>query len=108
MPAHETPDPVYHVAHPAVQHHKAAIRHLELLDQVERAQADPITRNLRNMNVAATRGSWQASSWLLEHLAPERFGKAATELPVLLDILLAKLPPEVAGAVIAAWGILPV
>ena len=29
MPAHETPDPVYHVAHPAVQHHKAAIRHLE-------------------------------------------------------------------------------
>ena len=38
---------------------------------------------------------------------PDRYGKAATELPALLSLLLQKLPPEIAGQVVVAWGILP-
>jgi hypothetical protein len=80
-------------------------RYPELRDAIERAQGDFVTQNLRHMNVAAMRGSWQASAWLLEHIAPERYGKAATELPTVISLLLEKLPPETAGQVAAAWGI---
>jgi hypothetical protein len=82
-----------------------ARRKPEFAEQIERAKGDFVTQNLRHMNLAAMRGSWQASAWLLEHIVPDRFGKAATELPAVISLLLQKLPPETAGQVAAAWGI---
>lgn len=77
----------------------------EFREQVERAKGDFVTQNLRHMNLAAMRGSWQAAAWLLEHIVSDRYGKAATELPTVISLLLQKLPPETAGQVAAAWGI---
>ena len=46
----------------------------EFRDQIERAQGDFITQNLRHMNVAATRGSWQASAWRAPRRGPDVTG----------------------------------
>ncbi|HEX3453259.1 MAG TPA: hypothetical protein VHS03_01435 [Gaiellaceae bacterium] len=51
----------------------------ELREQVDQAQAEAEVRLVAEIT-SASRGSWQAAAWLLERLAPTRYGKPSVRL----------------------------
>ena len=48
---------------------------LEFSESIERAMAQSVTLRIKEITTASKRGSWRASAWMLERLAPESFGK---------------------------------
>ena len=48
----------------------------ELLQQIEKAQADLVVSLLLKINQAASK-HWKAATWKLEHLFPQVYGKSA-------------------------------
>lgn len=49
--------------------------YLEFSESIERAVAQSITLRIKEITTASKRGSWRASAWMLERLAPESFGR---------------------------------
>lgn len=47
----------------------------EFYDEVEKAKAEFVARNVALIQKAAVDGTWQASAWLLERTHPDEFGK---------------------------------
>ena len=48
---------------------------LEFSESIERAVAQSVSLRIKEITTASKRGSWRASAWMLERLAPESFGK---------------------------------
>lgn len=53
--------------------------YLEFSESIERAIVQSIALRVGEITTAAKRGSWRASAWMLERLAPESFGKQRTD-----------------------------
>lgn len=51
---------------------------LEFSESIERAVAQSVCLRIKEITTASKRGSWRASAWMLERLAPESFGKNRT------------------------------
>ncbi len=63
-------------------------RYAAFAQAVEQAKAEAEVDLVAQMRLASRAGSWKATAWLLEHLAPERWGRAAqasAEEPVESD-----------------------
>ncbi len=73
---------------------------------LSRAEGQRVTTWLTLIENAAADGDWRAAAWKLERLYPHLFSKAATEVPAMLEAILAKLPKEVALQVLEAAGVL--
>lgn len=66
---------------------------LELVERVERAEADAHARNVAVIQRAAQAGTWQAAAWFLERRYPEQYARRTLEvsgpdkgpIPVQLD-----------------------
>jgi len=56
--------------------------YLELLEKVERAQAEREIQAVTTIKRAGARGSWRASAWLLERSFPERYGRKRAYRPL--------------------------
>ncbi len=52
----------------------------ELLEAVERGEADAHARNLLVIQTAGNAGTWQASAWFLERRYPEQYARRTLEL----------------------------
>lgn len=48
-------------------------------ENLKKARADAIVRNVTNIQKAAADGSWQAAAWWLERTVPETYGKRAAK-----------------------------
>lgn len=57
---------------------------LALWDELKKARADAIVRNVTYVQRAAADGAWQAAAWWLERTVPDQYGKktAARTKPV--------------------------
>lgn len=53
--------------------------YLNLWDQLKKARADSIVRNVAYIQKAAKDGTWQAAAWYLERANPEQYGKRREE-----------------------------
>lgn len=51
---------------------------LQFLQEVERARANAVMRNLTLIQTAASNGSWQAAAWYLERTNPRKWGRHET------------------------------
>jgi hypothetical protein len=50
-------------------------QHFDFYNDVQKAKADAVTRNVALIQRAAQDGTWQASAWYLERCHPNEFGK---------------------------------
>lgn len=51
-------------------------------EDLRKARAESIVRNVAHVQQAANNGSWQAATWWLERAVPEIYSKSATEKKV--------------------------
>jgi hypothetical protein len=51
--------------------------YLEFWEELRKARADAIVRNVAYIQTAAKNGSWQAAAWWLERSVPENYAKTA-------------------------------
>lgn len=51
--------------------------YLEFWEELRKARADAIVRNVAYIQTAAKNGSWQAAAWWLERAVPESYSKTA-------------------------------
>jgi len=58
---------------------------LEFSESIERAVAQSVSLRIKEITTASKRGSWRASAWMLERLAPESFGKNRMKSPEVGD-----------------------
>jgi hypothetical protein len=58
---------------------------LEFSESIERAVAKSVSLRVIEITTASKRGSWRASAWMLERLAPESFGKNRMRSPEVGD-----------------------
>ena len=58
---------------------------LEFSESVERAVAQSVSLRIIEITTASKKGSWRASAWMLERLAPESFGKNRMKSPEVGD-----------------------
>lgn len=57
---------------------------LKFWDEMKKARADAIVRNVAHVQQAAQNGSWQAAAWWLERTVPESYGRN-TQRPQAVD-----------------------
>jgi hypothetical protein len=84
-------------------------RHPAFREKIEQARAQCVVACLGYLYTAAERGDWHVAAWLLERIAPERYGPSARRLALPVDgddldvtqmsddelvALLARLPRE--------------
>ena len=58
---------------------------LEFSESIERAVAQSVSLRVIEITTASKKGSWRASAWMLERLAPESFGKIRMRSPEVGD-----------------------
>jgi len=58
---------------------------LEFSESIERAVAQSVSLRVIEITTASKKGSWRASAWMLERLAPESFGKNRMKSPEVGD-----------------------
>jgi hypothetical protein len=54
---------------------------LEFWEELRRARAEAIVRNVAYVQTAAKNGSWQAAAWWLERTVPEVYSKSGNRNP---------------------------
>jgi len=54
---------------------------LEFSESIERAVAQSVSLRIKEITTASKKGSWRASAWILERLAPESFGRNRFRAP---------------------------
>ncbi len=52
--------------------------YLEFWEELRKARADAIVRNVAYVQTAAKNGSWQAAAWWLERTVPEQYARTKT------------------------------
>lgn len=52
-------------------------KYLKFWDEMKKARADAIVRNVAHIQNAAQNGSWQAAAWWLGKTVPETYGAAS-------------------------------
>jgi len=52
--------------------------YLEFWEELRKARADAIVRNVAYVQSAAKNGSWQAAAWWLERTVPEQYARTKT------------------------------
>lgn len=61
--------------------------HVELWDELKRARASAIVRNVTQVQRAAQDGQWQAAAWWLERTVPEHYAKkTAKRAPAVVEV----------------------
>jgi hypothetical protein len=58
---------------------------LEFSESIERAVAQSVSLRVIEITTASKKGSWRASAWMLERLAPASFGKIRMRSPEVGD-----------------------
>lgn len=60
---------------------KAEAKYLAFWDDLKKARADAVVRNVAFIQKAAQEGNWQAAAWWLERTVPESYGKKSNTQP---------------------------
>ena len=58
---------------------KAEETYLDFWEELRKARAESIVRNVAHVQQAANNGSWQAATWWLERAVPEIYSKGAVD-----------------------------
>lgn len=58
---------------------------LSFWDELKKARADAVVRNVAFIQKAAQDGNWQAAAWWLERTVPEQYGKKSNTKPLDAD-----------------------
>lgn len=64
---------------------KGEAKYLAFWDDLKKARADAVVRNVAFIQKAAQEGNWQAAAWWLERAVPEHYGKNQIAKPKATD-----------------------